>query len=244
MVALFFELGILLHTFLRAKANNLGQPTTSPAPVESYLFHGHPSLWLQRWTPHGVGIEWLAALLHFSWFIIPPLILWAVYRRSGRTAAVRLIALMLALLLSADVIFAIFPTRPPWMDLAVNRLVVVGYGSKASLDENAVASVPSLHVAVPMLCTLWLARETSSLRRLTPWIALWTVGVTWASVYSGEHYLVDAIAGAAWAVATYAAFSFVLTVYAKLALRRDARPRALSPGHLPPSIGRVIEAEK
>lgn len=244
IVALFFEVGILLHTFLRAEANNFGQRTASAGPLESFVFHGDPSLWLQRWTPRGVGIEWLAALVHFSWFIVPPVFIWALYRQGGRGPAVRLIAVLLGLLLSADIIYAIMPTRPPWMDLDVDRLVVIGYGSKASLDENAVASVPSLHVAVPMLYALWFARDTTSLRRFAPWLALWTLGVAWAAVYSGEHYALDALAGVIWAVVTYAAFVAVTAASDRLALRQRAKPLALEPGHLSASLGKAVESEK
>jgi hypothetical protein len=243
-VALFFEVGILLHTFLRAQANNFGQGTLSAGPLESYVFHGDPAMWLQRWTPRGVGIEWLAAVVHFSWFVIPPLFIWMLYKQGGRGPATKLIAVLLGLLLSADVVFAIMPTRPPWMDLDVDRLVVIGYGSKASLDENAFAAVPSLHVAVPMLYALWFARDTTPLRRFAPWLALWTLAVAWAAVYSGEHYALDAFAGAAWAVVTYAAFLAATTAYERLALRRLATPLALSTGHLPAPLGRAVETEK
>src|SRR5207244_12136592 len=67
---------------------------------------------------------------------------------------------------------------------------------------DVTAAVPSLHVAFPLLCIFTVLRY--GLPRVIAFgLALNTLGVVFAIVYMGEHYLVDGIAGAVYAVATW-----------------------------------------
>jgi hypothetical protein len=110
------------------------------------------------------------------------------------------------------------------MDYEVTRLINVVYSDHAASDSNAVASVPSLHVALPMLFALWFARQPDRLlRMLAPWLAAWTLAMTWAVVYGGEHYMVGAMSGAAWAVAVW---SLGIAPYARLRAALVVRLRA------------------
>jgi membrane-associated phospholipid phosphatase len=64
-----------------------------------------------------------------------------------------------------------------------------------------------LHAAVPALYTIYFARQGDPLlRRLAPWLAIWTLGVAWSVVYGGEHYMIDAVIGVLWAAAVYVVF--------------------------------------
>ena len=85
---------------------------------------------------------------------------------------------------------------------------------------NNVAAMPSLHAAYALLVVLFLWR-------LSPWwvrplLALYPPAMAFSLVYGGEHYVVDCIAG--WAYAAFAYFS-VEYVFARRAARQRV-PRA------------------
>ena len=204
-VLLLYAVGVAVHMFLRGHADNLGQPSITADSLERFLFHGVPSLWLQRWTPDGAAINFLAAVLHSSFFFVPLALTLLVFARLGARAAIEIVLLQLLLFFSADAFYALCPTQPPWMDHNVARVIKTVYGDGTAVDDNALAAIPSLHAAIPALLTVWFARQRDArLRGLTPFLALWTVATAWALVYSGEHYLVDVLAGAAWAAAVCA----------------------------------------
>jgi hypothetical protein len=121
----------------------------------------------------------------------------------GWLVFMRLLALHMALLLSADVLYAIVPTRPPWMDADVARIVAQELGVVDRADRNPFAALPSLHVGLPALYALWFARMPGAPRAVAPALALWTAAMSWAVVYAGEHYVADVIAGVAWAAIVY-----------------------------------------
>ncbi len=236
-----YGLGLALHIVLRSHADDLGRPTGSAGPSELALFHGLPSAWLQHWTPDWSAIEWLAVVMHGSWFLLlaVPLLICAT---SGTKAAAQVAALELALFYSADAFFAAFPTRPPWMDQHVTRIIVEVYGRNASADDNAVASVPSLHVALPALYAFWLAYQPDRrLKKLAPMFGAWTLLITWAVIYSGEHYVLGATSGAAWAaVVFYAAVFAIPDLRVSLIAKRRADFRPLLGSHAGSLPSRVL----
>ena len=66
---------------------------------------------------------------------------------------------------------------------------------------NQVAAMPSLHAAFALLLALYLWRLVPRYTR--PLLAVYPPLMTLALVYSGEHYLVDCIAGWVYAVVTF-----------------------------------------
>jgi membrane-associated phospholipid phosphatase len=246
-VLALYSAGLALHTFLRGEADDLGGRAVSAGGADRLLFHGVPPVWLQRWTPDLAAIRWLAVGLHASYFVVPLLLMFLVYKRMGARAAFEVVLLQLLMFYAADLIYAICPTRPPWMDYDVTRFIANAYGHGAALDDNTVASAPSLHVALPVLFAFWSARQQDgALRRLSLPLVLWALAVAWAVVYGGEHFVTGAIAGALLAVTVYGAFSIARSRILERAVRQApaTAPLLVPPGHLPPSIGRVIEAEK
>ena len=220
MIWVAYIAATVLHAYLRGAADDLGPPAYSPAGLEHLLFSGIPSVWLQRWIPTDIpGLAWFALGLYGSWFYGLTLLAVLVLVRCGRQSLAQLLTLHLLLFFSADAAFILFPTRPPWMDFEVTRLVNFVFVDAKYVDNNPVAAVPSLHVALPALYALWFARQHDwLLRRLAPILALWTVGIAWAIVYGGEHYVVDVLAGVLWAGAAYLVFqrAVILRPWAKL----------------------------
>jgi membrane-associated phospholipid phosphatase len=87
---------------------------------------------------------------------------------------------------------------------------------------NVVAAVPSLHAAWPVVCLLVIRKYRLPLWLFSAQAAL-TLGIVFAIVYTGEHYVIDAIIGALYA---YVAWRLVQWV---LESRRNLRP-APEPG--------------
>ncbi len=114
--------------------------------------------------------------------------------------------------------FFLFPAAPPWLAAAkgilppVKELILYhierlsGDLSRiyVSMNANPVAAFPSLHAAFPflwLLCGRKYFSKTSAILLLINMI-----GVAFAIVSFGEHYVVDVLAG--W---LYAAVSFYVT---------------------------------
>jgi membrane-associated phospholipid phosphatase len=84
---------------------------------------------------------------------------------------------------------------------------------------NIVAACPSLHAAFPLICLL-VARRFGLPRWVQVALAFQFVGVAFAIVYTGEHYVVDVLAGALYAVVVFRLITALL----------DSRRRTASPG--------------
>jgi membrane-associated phospholipid phosphatase len=97
----------------------------------------------------------------------------------------------------------------------------------ATANPNDVAAFPSLHVAYPFLSFLVLRRAFGAVG----WLALgYTAVVAFSVVYIGDHWVIDALAGMAYA---YIAYYAVVHAPARLRAWRPAglipRPSSASP---------------
>ncbi|MQC18018.1 MAG: hypothetical protein DWG80_02955 [Chloroflexi bacterium] len=222
----FYVAGIYLYTVLRAYADDVGLTVQADYVIafDRVLFLGNvPTVELQRalFTPWQIDfIDLLAVATHWSFFVVPHAmfaLLW-VRRRSlvAKYASAMLITLYAALLL-----FWLAPTVPPWLaarqgDLSetyrVMNFVTRGldvdayrelYGTMAG--PNAVASVPSIHMALTFLVLL-AVRDTYP--RLTWPMVGYNVVMAFSLVYLGEHYVFDLMVGMLIASVAYYALRF------------------------------------
>ena len=90
---------------------------------------------------------------------------------------------------------------------------------------NVVAALPSMHAAFPVVA-LVVAVRYGLPRWLIALQAAQLIGVWFAIVYLGDHYLVDAVAGAAVALAGVA-------IAHRLLFGAERRRSALAPAALP-----------
>jgi protein-S-isoprenylcysteine O-methyltransferase Ste14 len=180
-----------------------------------------PTIWLQDRLYHGTTgpLEVFSMTMYFSHFFAPVLLgfyLWWARLRDGFT---QLMFGLLTVSILAEITFVLAPTAPPWLAAQQGLLPPVDHVIKQGLSDldltaaasiygdpdayNIVAAVPSLHAAWPLIGLL-VARRW----RLPSWVvavqAAQLVGVVFAIVYTGEHYLVDALAGGLYAVAAWA----------------------------------------
>lgn len=223
----FYIILFILFAQLRAHADEIGTPVQFDYAItaEKALFLGwYPQTWLQDtfYTYPKLGVlEAYTIVIYLSYFFVPhiiALILWKWDRKNFRRFATAfLITVYIGLLVSALV-----PTAPPWMASEAGKLPVVYQivpdimnaqapglyqAGENSAGTNPVAAMPSLHSAIP-----WLIAIAFWNYRWFRWPAVWyAVSMSFAVVYLGEHYFVDAAAGlAAAAFAWWAAGRLVV----------------------------------
>jgi membrane-associated phospholipid phosphatase len=217
--------GLLVHARevpqIKIEAALFGKPIPT-VWLQSHLWHGANDL---RWYDYAV---WFVYLTHFVVTLLVAAVIWTwAHHYFARFAT-----MVCVLALTGFATYVVYPAVPPWLAAqhgsigAAHRTVkivwphvpVAAYGNIFEGGEhyaNNVAAMPSLHAAYALLVVLFLWR-------LSPWwvrplLALYPPAMAFSLVYGGEHYVVDCIAG--WAYAAFAYFS-VEYVFARRAARR------------------------
>jgi hypothetical protein len=222
--------------------------------AERALFGQIPSVALQKTLlpdPTGASFAWLEKILtgvhasHFVAFLLLGLFIWL-----RRSELFDLYKTSFYILISVGLlIYALVPTVPPWMAAELFSLLpklvhfnVIIYniampGLTTGFNTNPIGAMPSLHAAFPVLASLLLWKWI----RWKGWpFYLYTLAVFFMIVYTGDHYIVDILAGIALAVASYAAAG-------KLVARRTSRLQRFinkpAEGHpKPPLFSRKVRA--
>ena len=148
------------------------------------------------------NVHIVVTLLVFAW-------LW--WRRSDALGALR--ATLVAVNLLALAVFWSFPVAPPrmvsgaYVDLVArtHHLPVWQIGATA-LHSNQLCSMPSLHIAWATWSALgvWALSGRRWLRALA---CVYPFATTYAVMATGNHYLLDAVAGAGMTLALYWLFT-------------------------------------
>jgi len=186
---------------------------TPQIDADRILGLGHvPSIWLQDHLYHdSTGpLEIFSLMMYMSHFLAPVALACLIWLRwPGRGFNDLLYGIVMVSVL-AEIAFLVAPTAPPWLaaehglippvdpvlkdaltDFGLNELAA----AKGDADlYNVVAAVPSLHAAWPLIGLLVIRKHG-----LPSWL-FWTqaailLGVCFAIVYTGEHYVVDALVG-------------------------------------------------
>ena len=222
-IGLFFA-----YELMRGYADNVGIAVhvTDVIAAERFLFLGHvPTAVLQSWFHPATGFDLVAMLsvvfyfLHFPLPIAVGFFLWL--RR--RATYYDYVAALIVLSMAGFVTYLLLPVAPPWwahehgvLD-GVLKLRDQGFAELANaagfsqagyvysytfydINPNEVAAFPSLHAGYPFLAFLFARRAFGR----SGWLMLAYAACVWfAIVYLGEHYVVDAIAGVAYAIVAY-----------------------------------------
>ncbi len=218
-------IGVLfIYDRLRGVADGLFLPTREvpQVHVEAWLFGKPiPTVWLQKHLWDGAShihwwdyLTWFVYLTHFFATLIVAAILWTwAHDKFARFAT-----MVCVLALAGFATYVLYPAAPPWLAARhgtigqANRLVgivwhyvpIAHYGSlfeKGQSYANNVAAMPSLHAAYALLITLYLWRLLPRWTR--PLLVLYPPAMAFALVYSGEHYVVDCLAGWVYATGTF-----------------------------------------
>lgn len=189
----------------------IGVHIAGPADVDRGVFGAVPSAWLQAHLVDG-SAHWydaVAALVYVTHFVSIPLvtgIVWFGLRDRFKTWVVA----VLAFTTIGTGGYILYPAAPPWLASdrgvigAVNRISGLGWDylhldavAKLTVSgqgaSNPVAAMPSLHAGAALLVALFLWPVANKLGRaaLLGYVMLMAA----ALVYSGEHYVVDVVAG-------------------------------------------------
>jgi membrane-associated phospholipid phosphatase len=234
---------LFLYDRLRGFADGLVFPAREipQLRLEAVLFGKPiPTVWLQSHLWHGTNdiqwwdyLTWFVYLTHFFATLVVAAILWTwAHDKFARFAT-----MVCVLALTGFATYALYPAVPPWLAARhgtvgqSNRLIgivwqhvpIAHYGSlfeKGQSYANNVAAMPSLHAAYALLVTLYLWRLVPRWAR--PVLAAYPPAMAFALVYSGEHYVVDCLAGWVYATASFVAVNLWFE-------RRSRRVLALEP---------------
>jgi hypothetical protein len=227
--------------------NKLGLPLHVEAPIRADLWIGRhlgmggmPTTWLQEHLHPDAATPWysvLVSLTYCSHFLVMPtvaVVLWLVNRDRFRVW----MRMVVALAIAGVTTYFLYPMAPPW--LASDHLLIsgpiVGRYTSDGFDliglhmvggalaqgqylVNPVAAMPSLHMAYATLAAgfFWFGARWW-VRCLLP---LYPLAMGTALVYGGEHYVVDEIAGVAYALVVIAAWRLL----SKRTAAREERAR-------------------
>lgn len=183
------------------------------------IFGGQiPTITLQNllFNPHHLGlVDYLSTILYFNHLALPFIfgyILWIYNRNFFRRFSVGIILLSY----SGWLTFLVFPAAPPWLASQHHLLPyvyrVIDFTSQSFPEKihlpsiyhdfypNNVAAIPSMHAAYPLIVLLFGLKFFKS---KMAWFSLYVLGVWFALVYLGEHYILDVIIGAFYALGAY-----------------------------------------
>jgi hypothetical protein len=210
-----YAVSFVLFVQLRAVADDVGTPVRIEYPIVVDRLLGLGELPTVRLQSLGAGLAWPAIVIHLSYYVVPPvagiLLQWLAPDRFRPY----MLAISAAYLIGLAIHFLV-PTAPPWMAAQLGRSSPVArylydvlhtqnpsfyrYGSKVAAG-NEVAAMPSLHMAAA-----WLVMLATSRTRVAGAGVLYALAMGLALVYTGEHYVVDELAGMALAWVTWTAF--------------------------------------
>jgi membrane-associated phospholipid phosphatase len=251
-----YALGYVVFVTTRGTAHAIGMAVQFEYVVEMDRLIGLgelPTHRLQRWlyTPGHFGLrDYFSVIVHGSFFFLQTLlaaVLWFVKAEHWRRYVV---ASVVTWGVALAIIIAL-PTAPPWMAgsegtiAPVHRILydlftgtapgVYEYGV-AIAGENPVAAMPSLHFAGALLVSLglWCWHWTARLPAV-----LYSLGMAFALVYLGEHYVADLIVAAAIVAAAWRLTPASLrdSVHADCA-GRDVAGREVEPERVDHGAGR------
>ncbi len=215
-----FVVLFLGYEYLRGLAPQLGLRVhlTPMISFDRWLFGGIPTIQLQRalYDPHHLHFyDYLFTVVYMLHFILPLVFAFLIWMRD-RSKYHRFVAALITLSFAGFITYMLYPAGPPWMAAQkglippVQDVFATTLGAFVTpggvptvyriMAPNLVAAMPSLHAAYPFLVYLFLVRFYGKKGHLfLPYVLLVWVSI----VYTGQHYVVDALVGALYALVTF-----------------------------------------
>jgi hypothetical protein len=210
---MFADLGTLTAQGARA-AHSL-----DPILAERALIGGNiAAVWLQdHLRPLVVWVDAPLGVLYLTFFAAPIVFgMWLWLRHRDRFSL--FVAAYLCMMAVACLVAVFYPETPPWLAsragllppldrITVSLLNHLGPVGRlySGADPAPYSAMPALHVAVPAL----IAATIIGLRDRRPspvWLwLLYPITMAFATIYLGEHYVLDGVAGMALGALCYAA---------------------------------------
>lgn len=213
---------LVAYDLSRGAADGLGMPLQLRAPIraDEALFGTVPTVWLQEHLgPFGRDVRWWeipVSLVYVSHYIVPfALGVWLWTRARSRFSWWR--DRFLTITAIGLVGYVLVPTAPPWYASRLGELPEVRRTASRGWQElgvgiadrvfdlgraavNPTAAFPSLHAAFALFTVVAVWRGAR--RWVRPLLAAYPLAMAFTLVVSGEHYVVDILAG--WAVVVVA----------------------------------------
>ncbi|MBI3397503.1 phosphatase PAP2 family protein [Candidatus Woesebacteria bacterium] len=215
-----FVFSFLSYEFLRGLAPLLNNKVHINEMIDADMkFFGFiPTLKLQEALFHPNNPQWYdvaAVILYSLHFIVPMMaafIFWVINKEIFREFAIALIALSFM----AYITYVAYPAMPPWLasnkgylppltKVLDNTIVQMGHPMTmptiySLFRGDEVAAVPSLHAAYPLLVMLFCIKQFKKWGFL---LLPYVMGVWFTVIYGGEHYFIDVLLGALYALVVF-----------------------------------------
>jgi hypothetical protein len=203
-----------------------------------------PPVWLQHELYDPAHVRWwdlLVSFVYFSHFVAVPTIAVVLWMRD-RGLWARFMRRWITLFAAGLVTYFIYPAVPPWLaaqrDLIpdIARISTRGWSAiglhsagnllnAAQVDaSNPIAAMPSLHTGFSVLAVAFFLPLVR--KRWWPVLLAYPVAMVFTLVYSGEHWVIDAIVGAT--------YTILILIFMPIVERLFAR-REQAGGTTPPS---------
>lgn len=177
---------------------------------DRWLFNGQlPTVYLQSlwWDGHVGVLEFYLYFLYTLHFLVP-LIVGIVLWKFRPALYWPFVLVVIGTSFAAFIIYILFPAAPPWMAkeagiigeplhrISSDVWWAMGVENFSELykqiSPNAVAAVPSLHSAYPVIA--WLFMIAAFGWRPTWWMGIYPLSMWVGIIYLGEHYVFDILA--------------------------------------------------
>jgi membrane-associated phospholipid phosphatase len=226
-----FVVILLTYESFRSFANKLNSHVdylTAPH-FDKFVFGNLLTVYLQNllWTGHVRWYDFVFYLAYMLHFIIPiglAILVW----KTREKYYWRVVTTYLVCAFAAFITFFLLPAAPPWLaseNHYIQPIVRISSDVWASLglhdfpsvynhlSPNPVAAIPSLHAAWATLLVIFAytlyGKRWALLASTYPFLIY--VG----TIYEGEHYAFDVIAGIVYAFAAYSATPYILRAAAR-----------------------------
>ncbi|MGC4109663.1 MAG: phosphatase PAP2 family protein [Nocardioides sp.] len=230
--------------------NSLGIPLHVQFPIRADAWLGDhlglgtmPTIWVQEHFHHGTAVPWygvLVSLTYCSHFLVMPIVAIVLWLRNRDRFRVWM-NMVIALAVAGVATYFLYPMAPPWLadDCGVFPSGFVGRYTAEGFDSiglhmvgglvsqgqylvNPVAAMPSLHTAYATLAAgfFWFGARWW----VKALLACYPLAMGFALLYGGEHYLVDELAGVAYALVVLGAWRYLRAARLIRAARAE-RPR-------------------
>lgn len=215
--------------------NHLGLPLHVTFPIRFDAWVGHhlglgamPGTWVQEHFHPTTAIPWygvLVSLVYCSHFLVMPIVAIVLWIRNRPRFQVWM-RMVVVLAVAGVTTYFLYPMAPPWLadsggvfpgppvgrytsegfDL-IGLHMVGGLVSQGQYLVNPVAAMPSLHTAYATLAAgfFWFGKRWWQKALL----ACYPLAMGFTLLYGGEHYLVDELAGAVYALAIIAGWRYL-----------------------------------
>jgi len=175
---------------------------------------------------HNDFLDFLAGIFYLNWIPLPiAFAVWLYFNNKKQFLQFSLTFLFVNLI--GFCVYYIHPAAPPWyvakygFDFHQNTggdtaglgrfdamVHIRLFGSLYSRNSNVFAAMPSLHCAYPLIVFYYAFR--SHVRNMKWLFGIIMLGIWFTAVYSGHHYVIDALMGILCALTGIFIFRFVL----------------------------------